>query len=147
MKVGGTQDTIKFGGKIGNLAISGFETQDKVDFSALGATDKNVAPVTSGAGATVENGKIYTTDAGDAISGKNYAGAQFDELFAASGTAFKTAATAAGKSIIAVKGSDVTKIYQVDNAEGAGANTIVAGEVKLIGTFNSSVELGDGNIA
>ena len=143
LKVGGAQDTIKFGGKIGNLAINGFETQDKVDFGALGVTDKNVIPVTSGAGATVENGKIYTTDAGGAISGKDYAGGEFDELFAASGTAFKTAATAAGKSIIAVKGTDVTKIYQVDNAEGEGAGTIDASELHLVGVLDNGAANGD----
>ena len=143
LKVDGAQDTIKFGGKIGNLAISGFETQDKVDFSALGATDKNVVPITSSAGATVENGKIYTTDAGGAISDKDYAGAQFDELFAASGTAFKVAATAVGKSIVAVKGDDVTKIYQVDNAEGAGANTIDGSELHLVGILDNGAASGD----
>lgn len=143
LKVGGTQDTIKFGDKIGNLAINGFETQDKVDFSALGATDKNVVPVASGAEATIESGKIYTTDAGGAISGKDYAGAQFDELFAASGTAFKVAATAAGKSIVAVKGDDVTKIYQVDNAEGAGVDMIDSSELHLVGVLDNGAASGD----
>ena len=143
LKVGGAQDSIKFSGKIGNLAINGFETQDKVDFGALGATDKNVIPVSSGAEATIESGKIYTTDAGGAISGKDYARAEFGELFAASGAAFKAAAAAAGKSIIAIKGTDVTKIYQVDNAEGAGVDTIDASELHLVGVLDNGAASGD----
>ena len=143
-------DTIKFGTEIAGdrLNINGFEkTQDKVDFSALGVAKTSVTTVEPSAGLGLENAKIYTTKVTGDIAAKNYAGTEFGELFAASGTAFKTAATAAGKSIVAVKGTDVTKIYQVDNAEGTGADTITPNEVKLIGTFNSGVELGDGNIA
>jgi len=140
-------DTIKFGTEIAGdkLNINGFEqTQDKVDFSALGATEKGINKVASDAGQGLENGKIYTTDVAGDIAAKNYGGADFGELFG-DGKAFKTAAAAKGKSIVAVKGNDKTKVYQVDDADGSG--TIDAGEVKLVGTFDSSVELGDANIA
>ena len=143
-------DTLKFGANVAGdrLNINGFDQgKDKVDFSALGATEKSVNKVVSNAEQGVENGKIYTTEVADAITGKNYGGADFAELFADSGKAFKTAAAAAGKSIIVVKGNDVTKIYQVDNVEGAGADTIDAGEVNLVGTFNSGVALENANIA
>ena len=140
-------DTIKFGTEIAGdkLNINGFEqTQDKVDFSALGATEKNVNKVASNAEKGLENGKIYTTDVAGDIAAKNYGGADFGELFG-DGKAFKTAAAAEGKSIVAVKGNDVTKVYQVNDADKNG--TIDNTEVKLVGTFNSSVELGDANIA
>ncbi|WP_185714582.1 hypothetical protein, partial [Campylobacter rectus] len=140
-------DTIKFGTEIAGdkLNINGFEqTQDKVDFSALGATEKGVNKVASDAGKELENGKIYTTDVAGDIAAKNYGGADFGELFG-DGKAFKTAAAAEGKSIVAVKGNDVTKVYQVNDADKNG--TIDAGEVKLVGTFNSSVALEDANIA
>ena len=140
-------DTIKFGTEIAGdkLNINGFEqTQDKVDFSALGATEKGVNKVASNAGQGLENGKIYTTDVAGDIAAKNYNGADFGELFG-DGKAFKTAAAAEGKSIVAVKGNDVTKVYQVNDADKNG--TIDNTEVKLVGTFNSSVELGDANIA
>ncbi|WP_039888412.1 hypothetical protein, partial [Campylobacter rectus] len=140
-------DTIKFGTEIAGdkLNINGFEqTQDKVDFSALGATEKGVNKVASDAGKELENGKIYTTDVAGDIAGKNYGGADFGELFG-DGKAFKTAAAAEGKSIVAVKGNDVTKVYQVNDADKNG--TIDAGEVKLVGTFNSGVALEDANIA
>ena len=45
----------------------------------------------------------------------------------------------------AVKGNDVTKVYQVNDANHNG--TIDSNEVKLVGTFESNVELGDANIA
>ena len=61
------------------------------------------------------------------------------------GKTFKTAAAANGKSIVAVKGNDKTKVYQVNDADGSG--TIDAGEVKLVGTLEGNVELGDANIA
>ena len=140
-------DTIKFGTEIAGdkLNINGFEqTQDKVDFSALGATEKGVNKVASDAGKELENGKIYTTDVAGDIAAKNYGGADFGELFG-DGKAFKTAAAAKGKSIVAVKGNDKTKVYQVDDADGSG--TIDAGEVKLVGTFDSSVALENANIA
>ena len=140
-------DTIKFGTEIAGdkLNINGFEqTQDKVDFSALGATEKNVNKVASDAGKELENGKIYTTDVAGDIAAKNYGGADFGELFG-DGKAFKTAAAAEGKSIVAVKGNDVTKVYQVNDADKNG--TIDAGEVNLVGTFNSGVALENANIA
>ena len=115
-----------------------------MDFSALGATEKGVNKVASDAGKELENGKIYTTDVAGDIAAKNYGGADFGELFG-DGKAFKTAAAAEGKSIVAVKGNDVTKVYQVNDADKNG--TIDNTEVKLVGTFNSNVELGDGNIA
>ena len=63
------------------------------------------------------------------------------------GKAFKTAAAAEGKSIVAVKGNDVTKVYQVNDANGNGQIDDDGKEVKLVGTFESNVELGDANIA
>ena len=141
-------DTIKLGAKAaGNkLSIEGFEQQDKIDFSALGATDKKVNKVASDAGKELENGKIYTTDVAGDIAAKNYGGADFGELFG-DGKAFKTAAAAKGKSIVAVKGNDKTKVYQVDDANGNGQIDDDGKEVKLVGTFESNVELGDANIA
>ena len=140
-------DTIKFGAKQlagDKLNINGFEqTQDKVDFSALGATDKKVNKVESNAEKGLENGKIYTTDVAGNIDENDYANSDFGELFG-NGKTFKTI-TANGKSIVAVKGNDKTKVYQVNDADGSG--TIDAGEVKLVGTFESNVELGDANIA
>jgi len=143
----GKSDTVKFGAKAAGdkLNINGFEqTQDKVDFSALGATEKGVNKVASDAGKELENGKIYTTDVAGDIAAKNYGGADFGELFG-DGKAFKTAAAAEGKSIVAVKGNDVTKVYQVNDADKNG--TIDAGEVKLVGTFDNSVALENANIA
>ena len=141
-------DTIKFGAKQlagDKLNINGFEqTQDKVDFSALGATDKNVTKVASNAGQEASNGKIYTTDVAGNIAAKNYGGDDFDELFG-NGKTFKTTITQDGKSIVAVKGNDVTKVYQVNDTNHNG--TIDSNEVKLVGTFESNVELGDANIA
>ncbi|WP_276712226.1 hypothetical protein, partial [Campylobacter rectus] len=141
-------DTIKFGTEIAGdkLNINGFKKDDgdKVDFSALGATDKKVNKVESNAEKGLENGKIYTTDVAGDIAAKNYGGADFGELFG-DGKAFKTAAAAEGKSIVAVKGNDVTKVYQVNDADKNG--TIDNTEVKLVGTFNSSVALEDTNIA
>ena len=137
-------DTIKFGAKAAGdkLNINGFEqTQDKVDFSALGATDKNVTKVASNAGQEASNGKIYTTEVAEDIAGKDYANGNFDELFG-DGKTFKTTT---GKSIVAVKGNDVTKVYQVNDTNHNG--TIDGNEVKLVGTFESNVELGDANIA
>ncbi|QCD46395.1 hypothetical protein CRECT_0710 [Campylobacter rectus] len=141
-------DTIKFGAKQlagDKLNINGFEqTQDKVDFSALGATDKNVTKVASNAGQEASNGKIYTTTVDENIAGKDYANGNFDELFG-NGKTFKTTITQDGKSIVAVKGNDVTKVYQVNDTNHNG--TIDSNEVKLVGTFESNVELGDANIA
>ena len=138
-------DTIKLGAKAaGNkLSIEGFEQQDKIDFSALGATDKKVNKVASNAEKGLENGKIYTTDVAGNIDENDYANGDFGQLFG-NGKTFKTI-TANGKSIVAVKGNDKTKVYQVNDADGSG--TIDAGEVKLVGTFESNVELGDANIA
>ena len=138
-------DTIKFGTEIAGdkLNINGFEQQDKIDFSALGATDKKVNKVESNAEKGLENGKIYTTDVAGNIDDNDYAHGDFGELFG-NGKTFKTI-TANGKSIVAVKGNDKTKVYQVNDADGSG--TIDAGEVKLVGTFESNVELGDANIA
>ena len=79
-----------------------------MDFSALGATDKNVTKVASNAGQEASNGKIYTTDVAGNIAAKNYGGDDFDELFG-NGKTFKTTITQDGKSIVAVKGNDVTK--------------------------------------
>ena len=146
IKAGNTKsDTVKLGAEAaGNkLSIEGFEQQDKIDFSALGATDKKVNKVASNAEKGLENGKIYTTDVAGNIDENDYANGDFGQLFG-NGKTFKTI-TANGKSIVAVKGNDKTKVYQVDDADGSG--TIDAGEVKLVGTFDSSVELGDANIA
>ena len=146
IKAGNTKsDTVKLGAEAaGNkLSIEGFEQQDKIDFSALGATDKNVTKVASNAGQEASNGKIYTTDVAGDIAAKNYGGDDFDELFG-NGKTFKTI-TANGKSIVAVKGNDVTKVYQVNDTNHNG--TIDSNEVKLVGTFESNVELGDANIA
>ena len=144
IKAGNTKsDTIKLGAKAaGNkLNIEGFEqTQDKIDFSALGATEKKVNKVVSNTERGLENGKIYTTDVAGNIDDNDYAHGDFGELFG-NGKTFKTI-TANGKSIVAVKGNDKTKVYQVNDADGNGQ--IDAGEVKLVGTFESSVELGDG---
>ena len=115
-----------------------------MDFSALGATDKNVTKVASTAGQEASNGKIYTTDVAGDIAAKNYGGDDFDELFG-NGKTFKTTITQDGKSIVAVKGNDVTKVYQVNDTNHNG--TIDSNEVKLVGTFESNVELGDANIA
>ena len=139
-------DTIKLGAKAAGdkLNINGFEqTQDKVDFSALGATDKKVNKVESNAEKGLENGKIYTTDVADNIDENDYANGDFGQLFG-NGKTFKTI-TANGKSIVAVKGNDVTKVYQVNDTNHNG--TIDSNEVKLVGTFESNVELGDANIA
>ena len=146
IKAGNTKsDTVKLGAEAaGNkLSIEGFEQQDKIDFSALGATDKKVNKVESNAEKGLENGKIYTTDVAGNIDENDYANGDFGQLFG-NGKTFKTI-TANGKSIVAVKGNDKTKVYQVNDADGSG--TIDAGEVKLVGTFESNVELGDGNIA
>ncbi|WP_314978439.1 DUF4214 domain-containing protein [Campylobacter rectus] len=146
IKAGNTKsDTVKLGAEAaGNkLSIEGFEQQDKIDFSALGATDKKVNKVASNAEKGLENGKIYTTDVAGNIDENDYANGDFGQLFG-NGKTFKTI-TANGKSIVAVKGNDKTKVYQVDDADGSG--TIDAGEVKLVGTFESNVELGDANIA
>ena len=146
IKAGNTKsDTVKLGAEAaGNkLSIEGFEQQDKIDFSALGATDKKVNKVASNAEKGLENGKIYTTDVAGNIDENDYANGDFGELFG-NGKTFKTI-TANGKSIVAVKGNDKTKVYQVNDADGSG--TIDAGEVKLVGTFESNVELGDANIA
>ena len=146
IKAGNTKsDTVKLGAEAaGNkLSIEGFEQQDKIDFSALGATDKKVNKVASNAEKGLENGKIYTTDVADNIDENDYANGDFGQLFG-NGKTFKTI-TANGKSIVAVKGNDKTKVYQVNDADGSG--TIDAGEVKLVGTFESNVELGDANIA
>ena len=146
IKAGNTKsDTVKLGAKAaGNkLSIEGFEQQDKIDFSALGATDKKVNKVASNAEKGLENGKIYTTDVAGNIDENDYANGDFGQLFG-NGKTFKTI-TANGKSIVAVKGNDKTKVYQVNDADGSG--TIDAGEVKLVGTLEGNVELGDANIA
>ena len=146
IKAGNTKsDTVKLGAEAaGNkLSIEGFEQQDKIDFSALGATDKKVNKVASNAEKGLENGKIYTTDVAGNIDENDYANGDFGELFG-NGKTFKTI-TANGKSIVAVKGNDKTKVYQVDDANGNG--TIEKNEVNLVGTFESNVELGDANIA
>ena len=131
-------DTIKFGTEIAGdkLNINGFEQQDKIDFSALGATDKKVNKVASNAEKGLENGKIYTTDVAGNIDENDYANGDFGQLFG-NGKTFKTI-TANGKSIVAVKRNDKTKVYQVNDAD--GNSTIDAGEVKLVGTFESNVE-------
>ena len=147
IKAGNTKsDTVKLGAKAaGNkLSIEGFEQQDKIDFSALGATEKKVNKVASNAGQEASNGKIYTTDVAGNIAAKNYGGDDFDELFG-NGKTFKTTITQDGKSIVAVKGNDVTKVYQVNDTNHNG--TIDSNEVKLVGTFESNVELGDSNVA
>ena len=146
IKAGNTKsDTVKLGAEAaGNkLSIEGFEQQDKIDFSALGATDKKVNKVESNAEKGLENGKIYTTDVAGNIDENDYANGDFGQLFG-NGKTFKTI-TANGKSIVAVKGNDKTKVYQVDDANGSG--TIEKNEVNLVGTFESNVELGDANIA
>ena len=146
IKAGNTKsDTVKLGAEAaGNkLSIEGFEQQDKIDFSALGATDKNVTKVESNAEKGLENGKIYTTDVAGNIDENDYANGDFGQLFG-NGKTFKTI-TANGKSIVAVKGNDKTKVYQVNDADGSG--TIEKNEVNLVGTFESNVELGDANIA
>ncbi|WP_039888250.1 DUF4398 domain-containing protein, partial [Campylobacter rectus] len=146
IKAGNTKsDTVKLGAEAaGNkLSIEGFEQQDKIDFSALGATDKKVNKVASNAEKGLENGKIYTTDVAGNIDENDYANGDFGQLFG-NGKTFKTI-TANGKSIVAVKGNDKTKVYQVNDADGSG--TIEKNEVNLVGTFESNVELGDANIA
>ena len=146
IKAGNTKsDTVKLGAEAaGNkLSIEGFEQQDKIDFSALGATDKKVNKVDSNVEKGLENGKIYTTNVDGNIDENDYANGDFGQLFG-NGKTFKTI-TANGKSIVAVKGNDKTKVYQVDDADGSG--TIEKNEVNLVGTFESNVELGDANIA
>ena len=146
IKAGNTKsDTVKLGAEAaGNkLSIKGFEQQDKIDFSALGATDKKVNKVESNAEKGLENGKIYTTDVAGNIDENDYANGDFGQLFG-NGKTFKTI-TANGKSIVAVKGNDKTKVYQVDDADGNG--TIEKNEVNLVGTLEGNVELGDANIA
>jgi len=135
-----TKDTIKLSGDKGELSLNGFNAaDDKIDFSNLGATDKTVTSANSPE-TTIENGKIYKTTVGGNINDNI-----FDQLFAASGKTFKTTVTKNAKSVIAVKGSDKTKLYSVEDKDGSG--TIDQSEVSLVGTLDGSVELNNSNIA
>lgn len=141
----GKADTIGLGNKVGTLEIKGFDaTQDKLYFKGWGGTDSSTTQVPGNAERSIENGKIYTTDAGGTIGGKNYAGAEFGELFA-SGKAFSTNIAVKAKSVVAVKGTDETKLLSVYDEDSSG--TIENTEVHLIGTLIGDVNLTDANIA
>ena len=137
---------------MGTLVIQGFDaTQDKLYFKGWGGTDSSTTQVPEDAEEqSIENGKIYTTTVNGNIADKFYGKVgsnpvHFGELFAASGKTFKTNVVADTKSVVAVKGNDVTKLLSVYDEDSSG--TIEDTEVHLIGTLDSSVNLTDANIA
>lgn len=147
----GKADTIGLGNKVGTLEINGFDaTQDKLYFKGWGGTDSSTTPVAEDAEQSIENGKIYTTTVNGNIADKFYGKVgsnpvHFGELFAASGKTFKTNVVADTKSVVAVKGNDVTKLLSVYDENSSG--TIEDTEVHLIGTLVGGVNLTDANIA
>lgn len=144
---GGGSNTIKFGStgatngtdkiigfNVGAIAAGGDVLDVAGQLTGISATTIS-ANLTNLTGAqAVADDSIYTVNFNTAINGKNFATAEFADLFAAAGKTFSTTTAGAAQSVILVQGTDETHIYYVDSTN-ATATLIEAGEVALIGVL------------
>lgn len=109
----------------------------------------SLTTLSSGSTSTAATGNVYVFNAATAIAGKNYADTHFAEVFGSSAVLNTTTANANIKDVLVIQGSDMTKIYYIDNTlDGVTTNiskTDVALVVTLTGVTNTSPALVTGN--
>lgn len=139
---GADSDTFKLGtnaAAIGKDTISDFtvgavasggDILTVTDITGLTTTTISAALTNVTGAQAIADNSIYTLNFNAAIDGKDFGGADFAELFAASGKAFSTTVAAATDSFIVVQGTDETQIYLVNS--GATATTLTNAHVDQI---------------
>lgn len=112
-----------------DLQLNNFSGSDKINFKALESsiTEAGNLALTETSAETLTTGKIYKIDSDKEFNAENFFGA---------GKAF-AAVSGNEKAIVLVKNGDIYKIYHINNNED---NALTEGEIKLIGTVNSSAE-------
>ena len=139
---GATKDIFSLSKDVSNLTISNFSDSDKIGFKNLGVTSVSSANfgISSSASLSVGNGNIYGVNLDINISKKDYGGADFQELFAAGGAAFKNSTIGdQTNAVVAVAGKDITQLYRI---KADGDNSLSENEVSLIGIISSSKDTG-----
>ena len=112
-----------------DLQLNNFSGSDKINFKALESsiTEAGNLALTETSAETLTTGKIYKIDSDKEFNAENFFGA---------GKAF-AAVSGNEKAIVLVKNGDIYKIYHINNNKD---NALTEGEIKLIGTVNSSAE-------
>jgi len=113
------------------LNISPFMTRDGTLSNSTALTT-----LTSTGNVTATTGQVFIYNANTAITAKDYAVADFADIFAASGKAINTS-TSAGlvKGVLVVQGTDLSKVYYIDNTLDGANTTISTTDVNLVATL------------
>ena len=113
------------------LNISPFMTRDGTQTNTTALTT-----LTGTSNLTATTGQVFIYNANTAITAKDYAVADFGDIFAASGKAINTT-TAAGlvKGVLVVQGTDLSKVYYIDNTLDSANTTISTTDVNLVATL------------
>lgn len=112
------------------IKLSTFMTRLGTTTSSTSLTSLSSASTT-----TVTTGNVYVLDAGTAIANKDYAGLQFNEIFSSTAVLHTTTAAESIKGVLVVRGTDLTKIYYIDNTVDAVNTNISNGDVGLVATL------------
>ena len=110
-----------------------------------------LALTASSTNTVMQTGHVYVMKLDAAITDKDYAGANFAELFSTGTGKFSTTFTDGGKAVVLVQGSDVTKAYMVSESLTDGVLTpdvnIAGGEVSLVGVISTVGTYHESNFA
>ena len=127
------QDTITdFNG--GAVADGG----DVLNFSAFITTAvsaNNLTLTTSSANVALTDNNVFALNTAANITGKDFGGADFAEVFGAGNGQFNTAVAGSTQSVVLVKGADSTQVYYADSSIDGTATDFTAADVALVGTL------------
>ena len=113
------------------LNISPFMTREGTLTNSTALTT-----LTSAGNLTATTGKVFIYDANTAIATKDYAGADFGDIFAASAKPINTTTAAAlVKGVLVVQGTDQSKVYFIDNTIDGTNTNITANDVAQVATL------------
>lgn len=118
----------------GFSAGNGGDVLDVGTTSAFITTPPSLTTITSLTGAaSISDNSIIIVNFGAAIAGKNFAGADFGDLFG-TGKVFSTTGTATTEAVIVVQGTDQTQVLYADID--SGTNTMwESGDIQVVGVL------------
>ena len=126
----------------GRDSITAFSTaaganQDVLNVAQFITTPASVTAIASLTGAaSLANNSISIVNAGGAIGGKVYGGADFGDLFAATGKVFADTVLGGARGVVVVQGTDQTQVLFVDAALNGANTNVQSTDVSVVGVLS-----------
>lgn len=104
-------------------------------FITTAVSANNLTLTTSSSNVSLADNNVFALNTAANITGKDFGGADFAEIFGAGNGQFNTTVGASTQSVVLVKGADSTQVYYADSSVDGTATDFTAADVALVGTL------------